>query len=124
MVADYQAARQSWERAAGLTVVNEIQAPDRLIAQLPCGQTMLELLAATTPDSAVTERIESVGEGMIPMVAVEAPEIDREIERMRGLGIDLPDAAAGLLPNSVTSTISPDQAFGVRVQLIQFGRSN
>ena len=34
-----------------------------------------------------------------------------------------PDAATGALPNSVTSTISAEQAFGLAIQLIQFGRS-
>jgi hypothetical protein len=56
------------------------------------------------------------------MVAIEVDDIEGEIGRYRSAGYQLADAAAGPLPNSVTSTISADQSFGLAIQLIQFGQ--
>ena len=43
-----------------------------------------------------------------------------EVARYRAAGITLPDATPGVLPNSVRTSISADQAFGLSIQLIQF----
>ena len=55
----------------------------------------------------------------------------KQPEAFKGLTADptwtvhqaLPDAAPGPLPDSVTSTITADQTFGLAIQLIQFGRA-
>lgn len=124
-VSDYEAAKHAWKETIGLEVVNEIRNEERgmVLAQLPSGQAMLEILAGTSPDSPMAKRVEEQGEGAASMVAIEVADIDAEIARYRTGGISLPDAAPGALPNSVTSTISPDQSFGLAIQLIQFGRS-
>jgi methylmalonyl-CoA/ethylmalonyl-CoA epimerase len=124
-VSDYEAAKRAWNETIGLEVVNEIRNEERgmVLAQLPSGQAMLEILAGTSPDSPMAKRVEEQGEGAASMVAIEVADIDAEIAGYRAHGITLPDAAPGALPNSVTSTISPDQSFGLAIQLIQFGRS-
>ncbi|MQA01117.1 MAG: methylmalonyl-CoA epimerase [Dehalococcoidia bacterium] len=124
-VADYKGAKAKWRLVAGLEVTNEIFPPgrDMVIGQMPCGQTMIELLAATAPDSPMAKRIEEQGERASSMVAIEVAEIDAEVARYRSAGYTLPDPAPGALPDSVTSTISAEQAFGLAIQLIQFGRS-
>ena len=42
--------------------------------------------------------------------------------KYRGKGITLPDPAVGVLPNSRTSTIPPEQSYGLAIQLIEFKR--
>jgi methylmalonyl-CoA/ethylmalonyl-CoA epimerase len=122
-VADYAAAQATWKQLVDLEVVNEIRVEGRgmLIGQMPSGQCMIELLAAETEDSPMAQRIAENGEGPASMVAIEVPDIAAEIARYREAGIELPDAAPGPLPNSVTSTISPNQSFGLAIQLVQFG---
>lgn len=122
-VADYEAAQATWKQLVGLEVVNEIRIEERgmLIGQMPSGQCMVELLSAVSEDSPLAKRIADNGEGASSMVAIEVPDIAAAIARYRAAGIELPDAAPGPLPHSVTSTISPDQSYGLAIQLIQFG---
>ena len=123
-VADYAAARATWKRVIGLDVVNEIRVEARgmLIGQVPAGQCTIELLAATSPDSPMAQRIAEQGERASSMVAIQVPDIAAAIARYRGAGLTLADAAPGVLPRSVTTTISPEQSFGLAIQLIQFER--
>ena len=125
LVADYPAAREAWRRALGLEVVREIPVAARgmVIAQVAAGQCMVELLYAASSDSPFAQRVAQQGEGLSPMVAIEVADIAAEIARYRAAGYTLPDAAPGPLPDSVTSTLSGDQAFGLGIQLIQFNRA-
>ena len=125
-VVDFPTARETWKRVLGLEVAHEIAIPARqmVIAQLPSGQCTIELLYATAPESPIAQRIAENGEGLQPSVAFEVQDIDAEIARYRAAGYTLPDAATGPLPVSVTSKISADQAFGLGIQLIQFGRAS
>ena len=124
-VADFPAARETWRRTLGLEVAHEIAVPERqmVIAQLPAGQCTIELLYATAPESPIAQRIAESGEGMGTSVAFEVADIDAEIARYRAAGYTLPDAAPGGLPDSVATTLSADQAFGLGIRLVQFGRS-
>ena len=126
LVADPPAARESWKSTLGLEVAHEIEVPARqqMIAQIPSGQCMIELIYGTSKESPIAQRIAQNGEGMAPMVAIEVQDIDAEIARYRAAGYTLPDAATGPLPVSVTSTISADQTHGLGIQLIQFGRAS
>jgi len=123
-VADYAAAQATWRKVVGLEVKGEVRPEGRgmVIGQMPCGQCVVELLAPTGADSQLAKRIDEQGERASSMVAIEVPDIAAEIARYRAKGITLLDAAPGPLPRSVTSTISPEQGFGLAIQLIQFER--
>lgn len=123
-VADYAAARATWKRVIGLEVAHEIRPEGRgmVIAQLPSGQCMIELIAPDGPDSPFAQRIAAEGERAASMVAIAVPDLAAAIARYRAAGITLPDATPGALPHSVTSTIPAEQAFGLAIQLIQFLR--
>ena len=122
LVADLGTASQTWDELIGFKVTNEIRPPGRnmVIAQMPVSQCMIELLAAESDDSPLAARVTEAGESASSMVAIEVADIDGEIARYREAGYELADAAAGPLPNSVTSTISAAQAFGLGIQLIEF----
>ena len=121
-VEDMGAASATWKQLVGIEVTNEIRPEGRgmVIGQMPCSKVMVELLAADSPDSPMAQRVADNGEGAASMVAIEVDDIDGEIARYREAGYELADAAVGPLPNSVTSTISPDQSFGLAIQLIEF----
>ncbi|MEX2374231.1 MAG: methylmalonyl-CoA epimerase [Dehalococcoidia bacterium] len=121
-VADYETARNTWKQAIGLDVVNEIrpEGRDMLIAQMPSGQCMIELIAATSPDSPIAKRVAEEGERASSMVAIEVADLDAEVAKYRAKGFELPDPAVGPLPNSRTSRIDAAQSFGLAIQLIQF----
>ena len=122
-VANLDEAAATWKQAIGLEVVNTIepQGSGMVIAQLPSGQCMLELLAATSEDSPMAKRVAENGESAASMVAIEVDDIVAEVARYRAAGITLDDATPGALPDSVRTSISADQAFGLSIQLIQFG---
>ena len=54
------------------------------------------------------------------MVAIEVVDIESEIERFRKLGYVLPGATIGPLPDSIVTTISAEQCYGLAIQLIEF----
>lgn len=123
-VADYEAARATWRRLVGLEVTGEVVVPDRgmRIGQLHCGQAVIELLAATGPDSPLASRIAEQGERAASMVAIEVPDLEAAIAGYRAKGLTLPDPSPSPLPGARSSTISAEQAFGLAIQLIQFSR--
>ncbi|MEX2230452.1 MAG: methylmalonyl-CoA epimerase [Dehalococcoidia bacterium] len=123
-VADYAAAQATWKQITGLEVKGEVRPEGRgmVIGQMPCSQCTIELLAPVGADSPMAQRIAEQGERAASMVAIEVPDIAGAIARYRAQGIVLPDAQPGVLPRSVTSTISAEQAYGLAIQLIQFER--
>ncbi len=124
LVEDLEGASRTWEALIGYRVTNEIRAPLRgmVIGQMPVGQCVVELIWAESADSPISQRLAATGEGINSMVAIEVADIDSEIARYREAGYDLAGAAAGPLPDSVTSVISADQTFGLAIQLIEFRR--
>jgi methylmalonyl-CoA epimerase len=119
-VKDQQAAAATWEGIAGYRVVNTIDTGSILIGQMPAGQCMIELITPTSADSPMAKRLEEQGESASSMVAIEVQDIAAEVARYRAAGITLEDATPGALPNSVRTSISADQAFGLSIQLIAF----
>ncbi|MEZ4501221.1 MAG: methylmalonyl-CoA epimerase [Dehalococcoidia bacterium] len=123
-VKDLEAGAQAWKTVVGLEVTNKIEPEGRgmVIGQMPSGQCIVELLAPTSPDSPMAQRLEAEGESAASMVAIEVDDLDAEVARYRAAGITLDDPAVGVLPNSRTATISAEQAFGLRIQLIEFSK--
>lgn len=121
-VANLEQAAQTWHNVVGLSVANEIrvQGAGMVIGQMPAGQCTIELLAPASEDSPMAARIAEQGERAASMVAIEVDDIEAEIAHYRAAGIDVSDANAGVLPDSLTATISAKQAFGLGIQLISF----
>lgn len=60
------------------------------VAFLPIGDTEIELLEATTPDSPIAKFIEKKGQG-VQHVAFRVDDIEKTLEEMRNLGVKLID---------------------------------
>ena len=121
-MADYDAAQRRWGEVAGLEEYARLNVEESgmLIGQFPIGQCMLELLAPNGPDSPLAQAIEEQREGASPMVAIEVADLDAEIARYRAAGLDVPDADVGVLPGTRRSGIGAEQAFGIRIQLLEY----
>lgn len=83
------------------------------------GDTKIELLEGTTPDSAITKFIEKRGEG-IHHIAFEVDDIYSEMERLKKEGFTLlnetPKQGAD---NKLVCFVHPKSAHGVLVELTQ-----
>lgn len=117
-------ASLSWNNVVGLSVESEFTPPGRamVIGKMPCGQSIIELLAPVGYDPPMLIRLAEQGERAMSMIAIEVDDIDSEVARYRASGIEIADATTGVLPNSVTTSISGDQAFGLTIQLISFSQ--
>lgn len=83
------------------------------------GESKIELLEATNPDSAIAKFIEKRGEG-IHHLAFEVEDIESEIKRLKGLGFrlihDVPKLGAD---NKKIAFLHPKATNGVLVELCQ-----
>ena len=83
------------------------------------GQTKIELLEATSPESAIARHIEKRGEG-IHHIAFEVEDIHAEMSRLRAAGFQLlnetPKRGAD---NKLVCFVHPKSAQGVLVELCQ-----
>ncbi|QHT65909.1 methylmalonyl-CoA epimerase [Rhodocytophaga rosea] len=83
------------------------------------GETKIELLEATHPDSVIAKYIEKKGEGM-HHIAYEVTDIQAEMERMKGEGFVLlneqPKRGAD---NKLVCFLHPKSAGGVLIELCQ-----
>lgn len=121
-VKDQQVAEATWRGIAGFRIANTIKTDTIVIGQVPAGQCMIEFITPASADSPMAKSLEEQGEGASSMVAIEVQDIEAQVAKYRAAGITLDDATPGALPNSVRTTISADQAFGLAIQLIQFSR--
>ncbi len=83
------------------------------------GESKVELLEATAPESAIAKYVEKRGEG-IHHVAFEVADIHAEMQRLRGAGFQLlnesPKRGAD---NKLVCFVHPKTANGVLVELCQ-----
>jgi methylmalonyl-CoA epimerase len=87
-------------------------------AMLPVGESRIELLEATGPDSVIAKFIAKRGEGL-HHVALNVPDLNAAVERLKAAGARLlnePRAGAG---GHLYVFIHPASAGGVLLELIQ-----
>lgn len=83
------------------------------------GESKIELLAATAPESAIARHIEKRGEG-IHHLAFRVDDIQAEMERLRQAGFRLlNDAPKRGADNMLVCFVHPKSANGVLVELCQ-----
>ena len=81
-----------WEQSLGIkcTGIEEVTEQKVRTAFLPLGDTEVELLEATDPESPVAKFIEKKGEG-IHHLAIRVANLEEALENMKALGLKLID---------------------------------
>src|SRR5258708_794488 len=124
-VADLPAALRFYRDALGL----EVEAPEEVVGQhvrahfVPTGEASLELLEATSPESAIARFIEKRGPGL-HHITLRVDDIRAALAQLNGRGVRLIDGeprpgAEGAL----VAFIHPSSAQGVLVELKQAARA-
>lgn len=115
------AALKFWEEALGLENVHTEEVEDQKVrvAMLPAGESRIELLEPTAPDSPISKFLEKRGGGL-HHVAIEVEDINVSLEKLRNLGFKLIDekprkGAGGCL----IAFVHPVSAGGVLLELVQ-----
>ncbi len=91
-VKSIEAARAFYERTLGLKFEGIEEVPEQKVkvAFFSCGQTRIELLEPTTPDSTVAQFIEKRGEG-IHHLAYTVDNLQERIDQLKAQGIRMID---------------------------------
>jgi methylmalonyl-CoA/ethylmalonyl-CoA epimerase len=118
---DLAEALEVWQGSLGLPPEKIEEVTDQMVrvAMLPVGESHVELLEATAPESPVARFIEKRGPG-IHHIALRVPDIRAAIENLRQRGTrlidDEPRIGAG---GCLVAFIHPAATNGVLVELVQ-----
>lgn len=120
-VSDIDTAIEKYEALLGVPCFKREVVESEMVetAFFQTGESKVELLAGTSPDSVITKYVAKRGEGM-HHVAFEVPNIYSEIERCQTLGYQLlaekPKRGAD---NKLIIFLHPKEAHGVLIELCQ-----
>lgn len=91
-VRDLDAALGFWLDGLGLPLVQTAELPEQRVraALLACGPAEVELITPTAPDTGVARFLDGRGEAL-HHVCFESDDVDRDLRRFRGTGVDLID---------------------------------
>lgn len=110
-----EGAAQFWTEVLGVPLVGEVKGKGLVIKQLGLNGSVLEVLAAETPEHPINQR----PVGLLAMASVEVGKLEEVVQMAREKGFTLPDPAPGALPGTRTATISNDQLGGFALQLLE-----
>jgi methylmalonyl-CoA epimerase len=116
-------AAKVYENAMGLQVSGYDQVDDQgvRVAMLNIGESRIELLEPTGPDSPIEKFMSKRGEG-IHHIAVRVDDIEQALERLKAAGVRLVDSAPRLgAHNTRVAFIHPSSTHGVLLELVQHG---
>ena len=120
-VKDLEAANELYTTLLGKAPykAEEVESEKVMTSFFQTGESKIELLAATAPDSAIAQYIEKRGEG-IHHVAFRVADIRAEMERLREQGFRLLNEAPKRgADNMWVCFVHPKSANGVLVELCQ-----
>ncbi|HEV7644271.1 MAG TPA: methylmalonyl-CoA epimerase [Pyrinomonadaceae bacterium] len=114
-------ALKFWQDALGLENIHteEVVEQKVLTAMLPIGDTRIELLEPTSPDSPISKFLDKRGGG-IHHIAVEVENIEESLATLKARGIKLidetPKSGAG---GCLIAFVHPSSTNGVLLELVQ-----
>ena len=120
-VKDLSASNKLFQDILGVAPYKEelVQSENVLTSFFQVGESKIELLQATSPDSAIAKFLEKNKEGM-HHIAFDVEDIFSEIERLKGLGYvmihDEPKAGAD---DKIIAFMHPKSSNGVLIELCQ-----
>lgn len=121
LVDDLDAALNFWQVALGLQVsqVSDVPAEQAQIAFLPAGDSAIELVKPTTPDSGLSRYLEKRGPGM-HHVCLQVDDIDAVLARLKQQGIQLINEQPRLdEAGRKYAFVHPKSAYGVMLELYE-----
>lgn len=112
-------ARYTILMAAPPQHVEEVAEQNVKVAMFEVGESRLELLAATSPDSTIAKFLDKRGEG-IHHICFKVADLDAMVTRLRQEGMEiLPDAGAPGAEGSRIAFLHPRSAAGVLIELVE-----
>ena len=118
-VKDLEEAKRLYGDVLGFTLTGEKELPDRglRVAFLETGNTKIELLEGTTPESAIARHIEKRGPG-IQHLCFAVDDINRVMDELKADGVEMIDAeprpgAEGHL----VAFLHPKSSLGVLIEI-------
>ena len=90
IVRDVDASRKLWEECFGIPLGSTEADDRRRLALYPIGESMVELIAGTTPDSK-HQRMVAEGKGGLNHICFEVEDIDEALTELKAKGIPLID---------------------------------
>jgi methylmalonyl-CoA epimerase len=116
-------ATKVYEDVLGLKVTGYDEVDDQgvRVAMLNIGESRIELLQPTGPESPVEKFMTKRGEG-IHHIAVAVDDIEKALERLKAAGVRLVDSVPRRgAHNSRIAFIHPSSTNGVLLELVQHG---
>ncbi len=114
-------ALKFWRDALGLENVHSETVADQKVrvAMLPIGETNIELLEPTSPDSPISKFLEKRGGG-IHHIAVEVEDIHQTLAQLKTAGAKLIDETPRVgADNCLIAFVHPQSSNGVLLELVQ-----
>ena len=90
IVKDVESSRKLWEDCFGIKLGEVEENSIRRLALYPVGESMVELIAGTTPDSRHA-RMVAEGKGGLNHICFEVEDIDEALAELKAKGIPLID---------------------------------
>ena len=118
------AAVKVYEQAIGLKVAgyDEVDEQGVRVAMLEIGESRIELLEPTRPDSPIEKFMNKRGEG-IHHIAVRVDDIEESLQRLKAAGIRLIDETPKRgAHNTRVAFIHPASTHGVLMELVEHGK--
>jgi methylmalonyl-CoA/ethylmalonyl-CoA epimerase len=119
-VRDLDEALDRYRRVWGLTLEHRAVVPDQQVevAFLRVGDTQIELISPTSPDTAVARFLDRRGEGL-HHVAFAVGDIERELARLEKEGAELIDRHPRRGVHGLVAFVHPRASGGVLIELVQ-----
>ena len=119
-VEDLSKAAEFWESVLGLKLdhVEEVESQKAKIAFFPCGESELELVQPTDPESGTARFIQTRGPG-IHHLCLEVDDIEKSLEELKGKGIRLINETPLEMEGRKMAFLHPKSTGGVLIELYQ-----
>ncbi|PCN50992.1 methylmalonyl-CoA epimerase [Candidatus Geothermarchaeota archaeon ex4572_27] len=101
-----------------LVKIEEVEAEKVRIAMFKVGETYIELLEPTSPDSALAKFLEKRGEG-VHHIALRVDDINKAVEDLRSRGMEFTYEKPRELHDRKIIFIHPKHVHGVLLELVE-----